>query len=344
MRPGPRDQQGSALLLVFFVCMAAAVVLQAAWGTLLCAQRAVADESVGRQRLDQKDDVLAALRRRALELWEPLEWTRLGSGEGTLAQVTAGDEWLLEARARQASSLSLGETSAWMERGRDGIDLPMAALVAGSVTAGAGRESIWVGRDERSGGGGSIGADPAQCFLQQRPAGLVLAARCECLDLRTAWHLDAGWTSLVSAWSAAEAGATAAPSAEGAAALESGSAAEGVAPARGICLLTADVGLTEPIPADCDGTSPEEPVLVVLAGGATLDARGRGDIYGVLVVDGGSVLLEGTIVHGAVIASGSVSLGMTGEVLLARDVLRWATDRSLARARLLPGTRREGME
>jgi hypothetical protein len=81
----------------------------------------------------------------------------------------------------------------------------------------------------------------------------------------------------------------------------------------------------------------------VLAGGATLDARDQGDLYGVLVVDGGSVLLDGTVVHGAVFASGRVSLGISGQVLFARDMLRWATDRSLSRARLLPGTRREGM-
>lgn len=331
MSAGRRNEVGSALLVVFFVCVAAAIVLQAAWGTVLCAQRAVSDESVGRQRLYEKDEVLSLLTRRGLERWQPLAWTGLGNGEGMLAPLTAEDTWLLEARARQAPSLSLGETSAWMERGRDGVDLPMAALVASTVTAVAGRESTWIGRDNRSALGNGTDDDVVRCFLQQRPPGLFLASGGECLDLQSAWHLDAGWTSLVSAWSTTGAEATVA------------SPVEGVAPAEGVAFLTAGTGLTESIPAGCDGRSPNKPLLVVLAGGATLDARDRGELYGVLVVDGGSALLDGTVVHGAVFASGTVSLGATGQVLFARDMLRWTTDRSLARARLLPGTRREGM-
>ena len=278
--------------------------------------------------------MLSLFRRRALERWQPLAWTGLGSGEGMLAPVSAEDGWLLEARARQAPSLSLGETSAWMERGRDGIDLPIAALAANTITAAAGRESAWVGVDEGSApGGGAV-----RCFVQRRSSGLVLAPGCECLDLESTWHLDSGWTSLVSAGSTAGAGATAGSSSEEA------PTTEGVTPAEGVALLAAGIGLSEPIPADCGGKTPDKPLLVILAGGATLDARDRGDIYGVLVIDGGSALLDGTVVHGAVFASGIVSLGATGQVLFARDMLRWATDRSLERARLLPGTRREGME
>ncbi|HLA82791.1 MAG TPA: hypothetical protein VJP78_14445, partial [Thermoleophilia bacterium] len=89
---------------------------------------------------------------------------------------------------------------------------------------------------------------------------------------------------------------------------------------------------------------PDEPALVVLTGGATLDARDRGDFYGILVADRGSVLLDGTVVHGAVFASGTVDLGEMGQVLFAPRILRWAGDGSLKRARLMPGTRWEGME
>jgi hypothetical protein len=84
--------------------------------------------------------------------------------------------------------------------------------------------------------------------------------------------------------------------------------------------------------------------LVLVTGGATLDARGKGDLYGVLVVDDGDLLLEGTIVHGAVFATGTVIFGDTGGILFTRPILRWATDRSLVRVRLIPGTRRESME
>jgi hypothetical protein len=327
-----RSEDGSALLVVFFVCMAAAIVLQAAWGTVLCAQRAVAEESLGRQRLGEKDEVLSLLRQRALQRWQPLAWAELGTGEGMLATVTAEDEWLLEARARQVPALSLGETSAWLERGRDGIDLPVAALVANTVTAGAGRTSAWIGVDERVDAAGGTGGAAAVCFLQRSPVELVLGEGCECVDLPTAWRLDAGWTSLVPGGGPSEMGGAPA------------SSADGVAPAQRVALLTAASGLTRSIPAECRGEGPDQPVLVVLTGGATLDARDCGDIYGVLAVDGGSVLLDGTVVHGAVFASGTVSLGATGQILFAKDMLRWATDRSLKRARLLPGTRWEGME
>jgi hypothetical protein len=120
--------------------------------------------------------------------------------------------------------------------------------------------------------------------------------------------------------------------------------ADGVIAAERVTFMTGVRGLTKSIPSGCGGVTPEEPAIVALTGGATLDARDRGDFYGVLVVDGGSVLLDGTVVHGAVFASGAVDLGEMGQVLFAPRILRWAGDRSLKRARLMPGTRWEGME
>jgi hypothetical protein len=87
-----------------------------------------------------------------------------------------------------------------------------------------------------------------------------------------------------------------------------------------------------------------EPCLVILAGGANLDARNFGEFYGVIVVDDGSVQLDGTVVHGAVFASETVSLGDSGEILFSPAVLRWATDRSLRRTRLVPGTHSQSMQ
>jgi hypothetical protein len=53
---------GSALILVLFACLATAVVLQSLCTVLLIAERALVDESVGRERLGEKDEGLAILR------------------------------------------------------------------------------------------------------------------------------------------------------------------------------------------------------------------------------------------------------------------------------------------
>jgi hypothetical protein len=81
----------------------------------------------------------------------------------------------------------------------------------------------------------------------------------------------------------------------------------------------------------------------VVTGGARLDVRDQGDLYGVIVVDDGGVLLDGTRIHGALFATGEVDLGATGAVAFSRAILRWATDRSLVRTRLVPGTREESI-
>ena len=108
--------------------------------------------------------------------------------------------------------------------------------------------------------------------------------------------------------------------------------------------MTGSAGRTVVLPPDSGGLVPDSPCLVLVTGGMTLDARARGDVYGVLVVDDGDILLDGTTVHGAVFASETFDVGETGRVLFSRSILRWATDRSLCRVRLVPGTREEGME
>ena len=85
------------------------------------------------------------------------------------------------------------------------------------------------------------------------------------------------------------------------------------------------------------------PVLVVATGGPILDLTARGDLYGVIVAEEGSVRLEGTRLHGALLAGDWVDLGSSGQLLYDRAVWRWATDRSLVRTRLVPGTRRENI-
>ncbi|MCL5736203.1 MAG: hypothetical protein M1274_11545 [Actinobacteria bacterium] len=324
---GRDEEEGSALLLVLFICLAAAVVLQAATGVYLCAQRALADESLGRQRLGEKNEILSLLRQQAAARWGPVAWTETGTGEGMLDRVSLDDEWVLRASARQDPSRSLGMVSGWVERGRDGVDLPMAAVVAGSATADPIRTSVWIGLDN---GEEDAGAETTRCFFGRLPEGLVLGPGCEATGWASPWALSPGWEVL------AAAGDSGGP---GQASLE-----DGLVPAERVLFQAGRVGLTVTVPEQYRTTTRDLPAFVVLTGGATLDAQSLGDFYGVLVVDGGSLLLDGTVVHGAVFASTEVSLGDSGEVLFSRSILRWATDTSLQRARLVPGTRGESME
>jgi hypothetical protein len=50
------------------------------------------------------------------------------------------------------------------------------------------------------------------------------------------------------------------------------------------------------------------------------------------------------VVHGAVYAGDSVDFGYSGQVVFNPGVRRWATDQSLVRVRLVPGTRQEETE
>ncbi len=57
---------GSILMFVLFACLGLGVLIQGLCAVVLCAERAVVDEAVGRTRLEEKDQGLAALRGRAL--------------------------------------------------------------------------------------------------------------------------------------------------------------------------------------------------------------------------------------------------------------------------------------
>jgi len=150
-------QSGSILLLVLFMCLAVAVVVQAVSAVVLCAERSVIDESVGRGRLAEKDQGLVTLRQISLTGWGPSSWRVVwdraegpgaaGSVEGSVSELEGGGGWVLEAAVRQEPTVSALEASAWLERGRDGIDLPLAALVAETVTAAVGRSEPWLATD-----------------------------------------------------------------------------------------------------------------------------------------------------------------------------------------------------
>ena len=110
---------------------------------------------------------------------------------------------------------------------------------------------------------------------------------------------------------------------------------------RGTWLSLADLLDDEGDASAAVGRSPQAPLLVVVTGGAGLDASGVGELFAVLVVDGGPVRVEGTIVHGAVFATGALDVGSTGRILFCQRGAAVGRDRSLNRVRLVPGTRWE---
>jgi len=335
LRAPPLGRQGgSALLLVVFACIAVAVVIQAISTVILCAEGAVIDEYVGRKRLAEKDEGLAALRQQALTLWEPRGWGDVGqadglgheTGEGALWGIPDSGGWTLNAAIRQAPAVSRLTASACLERGRDGVDLPLAAAVAEMLTATPGRSVPWVeGAGAPLAGGDGVGSGLESAIYVVHALGQpLLGPGCTEVALAAPWRLDGGWADL------------------GSGGREAGEAE--LSPGAGVVWVEGRFGRSETLPEGIGGQNPDEPILVLVTGGATLDARDKGDVYGVLVVDDGSLLLDGTIVHGAVLVTGRIDLGDSGRLIYTPSILRWATDRSLNRVRLVPGTRAEGME
>ncbi len=244
----------------------------------------------------------------------------------------------MSAIVRQEPAVSRLTTSAWLERGRDGIDLPLAAVVAEAVTATAGRVIPWVEIDgEESLGVGDTGSAGGAVVHVVRPLWSRSSAT------------GAPWPPSPPPGGSTPGWANLDPVARGGrqASADATEPPTGAAPQRpkrlrsprapGWCGFRGRFGGSETLPADVGGLTPETPILVVLTGGATLDARNRGDLYGVIVVDDGSVLLDGTTLHGAVFATGTVNLGDTGRLLYSRSILRWATDRSLESGPARPG-------
>ena len=88
--------------------------------------------------------------------------------------------------------------SATAERGRDGIDLPIASVVAGSLTASPDREATWIDSEPGEGPGPltSGAAASAHCYVSQPPTESLLGAACVVEALASPWRLDAGWLEL----------------------------------------------------------------------------------------------------------------------------------------------------
>jgi hypothetical protein len=340
------SERGSALILVLFACLATAVVLQSLTTVLLCAQRAVVDESVGRERLAERDAGLAMLRERALASWQPISWTDVEPGsqlgarvKGTVEELPASGGLMMRAVVAQDPSVSRLTASALVEKGWDGLDLPIAAIVAESLTALPGRDTPWVELD--SGDPSALRDSGSETrptiWTASAPIDPVWGTGCSRGLLSRPWTLDEGWKSLATAAS----GGTAFP--DGQRQGQSSSPAVGLALGLGAISLSSPFGRCEALPEGSVGMAVESPILVMVRGEGALDVRNRGDLYGVIVSEG-PVLLDGTVLHGAVFTESNLDLGESGRVCYSQAVLRWATDRSLMRARLVPGTRDEGTQ
>jgi hypothetical protein len=311
------------MLFVLFVCLGVAVLVQTLSVIAMCADGAIIAEDSGRSRMQEKDEALAAMREQVAHAWGPTPWGVVRAGpeevEGSLVDAPESQGWVLEATVRQRPEVSGITVAALVERGRDGMDLPLAGLVADTVAAATGRTAPWLGIEEAE---AALAAAlvTSTAYLRTMPAVPLLDVGVTIADMGGAWRLDEGWRTFLR---------------QGAAGL--------AACGPQVCLVVEEGAGRVSLPEEW-GVSADSPGLMVVTGGGSLDARGRGDIYGVIVVDGGDVLLADTRLHGAVFVTGTADLGATGALVFSPAVLRWATDRSLQRSRLVPGTRWERCE
>ena len=321
-------------MFVLFVCLSVAIVVQTLTVITICAARTAIDEGTGRQRLEEKDDALALLRTQVLATWAPKPWEIVrqqpGEVEGALAEIPGSQGWALKASVRQEPVLSRGVVTAWLERGRDGMDLPSVGLVAAAVGVAEGRMSPWLeledGNAPPATGGNGADIDRPVARLRTLPSEPLVGPGVTVAVMTSTWKLDGGWRMLFEQKAA-----------------ETADDLAGLAPGPALTATAGPPGETVVLPEHWGGASADAPGVLVMTGGATLDARDRGDLYGVIVVDQGGALLDGTRIHGALFVTGDVDFGTTGAVVFSRSILRWATDRSLVRARLVPGTRGESI-
>lgn len=322
--PSGLQQRGSAVLLALAVCLLVTVAVQSLTMVVLCARGALADEERGRDFLEQSVEGLVVMAKSLERTWSAFDWeeldpVRLSGTEGLASGLEGGEDWVMEAQAVTREEGSGIIVTAWLERGRDGLDLPRAALVGRCVYCDPGRSATWLETSD-TGWEGELPPTTTQqalAYVVESPLTLRIGADCALHTLDTVWGLGRGWRS----------------------ALETGVGLDRRTKVV-ICGVGERVGLLEAVgDLDEDG-----PLLLVVIGGGLLDARGAGEVRGVLVADGGSILLDGTVLRGGLFATGDVDVGTTGTVVYDELVCGWARDRSLARTRLVPGSRREENE
>lgn len=335
-----RAEAGSALLLAVFMCLACAALCLALTGLIRLAQDVRLSELAGENVQSRAQDGLVRARDACLQAWGPIT---LRDDDGVNVQTSELDPQepnRLEATAvvpaggdgvREYAGLVV---RALLERGLDGPTLPFAALVATTCTMSSPREAAPV-RPTGVAGGITSGSDPGRgvvpVFLcAPEPLADVTCAIVQ--RMSTPWRLDEG-TAL---WLASCRGVS------GAITILEGR------PGTRLQLPTMPSIITGSEPYDGGGPSGGEmepsPQLIVALGGADLSLERLGHLRAVVIVDGGSLLLEGTEVQGAAFVGGIVHFGQTGALVFDPAALRWATDGSLPRVRLVPGSRRESWE
>lgn len=309
---------GSILLVVLLLVFGAAVLVAGLTLTSRAGLVSVEAEAGGREGLASADVALAGLARRAWSAWEPGAVPLSGGWDGELTEVPTEPTGLLSARVVPSgaggpadSARSWGySVDARVEMGHDGLDLPKAAAIAAKVVAAPERIQPVVLLESDAEGAATVcsgrGVDPA-----------LLGPGIVDVGLYQPWRLDAGTLAV----------------------------ALGEAGRQGSAVVTLTDRSTgwHRLPPGSPGEGPEDPILVVAAGGAGLDLRDRGDLFGVVVVDDAGLRLEGTILHGAVVVSEDLDVGTGGQVLWSSSLYRWATDRSVRRVRLIPGSRAESL-
>jgi hypothetical protein len=316
-RHGSWDSSGSVVLFALFVCLAIAASVQSLAVVALCCERARSDEAAGRRRLADIDVSLAELTGLAGGHWMPasmdFDGYSLGPLKGRLVESGDSPEWVLQAEVADDTTERQAVTSALVERGRDGLDLPRAAVVAGSLRAASGRAKPWMVAGAEGPGGEEMAVAYAKSVVEPQAIG----PNCLVKYTTREWGLGDGWVEALKT--------------------------DRLFGPR-VFVVTGQKGEVVSPPSQIEESSRESPVLVVGIGGVSIDLREVGEFWGVVVAEGGSVQLDGTVVYGAVLAGDCVEFGEIGQLVYCSDVLLWATDRSLERVRLVPGTRLENTE
>ncbi len=295
---------GSVLLLVLFACLAVSVLCLSLTSMFLAGQELLAEQADGRAEMANREQALGELLAHALSSWTPASISLPDGAGGRLDQDPSRGDYLMTATVTQASHAGPRTLAMEVERGRDGLDLPQAAIVAHTVRWGAGRESAVLSAEESSSVPPLV-ATVTPC--EGLPGPSPLAHRI----ITEPWRLDPGSVARFSQ--------------EG----SPGREWDQEQPEDGVVFLPLSGQTLAPL--YLTRFSSDEPFLLVARGEGRLDLSGLEELWGVLVVDGGSLRLEGTILRGAVFVTGELDAGETGGVVYSPSILSWARDRSCRR-------------
>lgn len=321
-------QTGSVLMLALFVCLSCAVLCLSLGYLIRLSGEMKISEEAGRDQVARATGIFVEARDRSLYRWGEGQEFEFQEAAVTVEGLQPTEQWRMGVQAVCPSSTDglRKVASQWcsciIERGLDGMDLPAAVLVAELCLAAPGRSAPVLS-------GEVSGATPVYLSF---PELSVVPIEVPVRRLPERWQLDEGTRTRIKNLS---------PNCGNVLILEG----------RPGQLLQVDLPSYDGgggVGGDADGgegagagSAPQDPVLIVATGGADLALTQKGEVHGVIVVDGGSLILDDTRLSGAVFVSQNVYMGETGVLIFDANILRWATDSSLPRVRLMPGTRAE---